>query len=161
MTNLKKKGLSEMISYVLLIAIGLSIAIAVFIWLKSFANINPVPDCKAETSLIIEDYLCREDYINISVKNNGLFNIDGFMATISDDARRFPIINLKTKDDQRIPLPSGNYVFNESLKPGSSMTAKFEKQTGIKVIRIQPFILDEKNIKIVCSQADIKQEIQC
>jgi len=39
--NTNKKAVSEMISYVILIAIAIGISIGVFIWLKDYANISP------------------------------------------------------------------------------------------------------------------------
>jgi len=167
-----KKAISLMVSYVILIAIIASISVGVFAWLKIVANVSPVIDCKSGTSVIIEDYQCSTGEeldpagIEIILKNNGRFNVDGIIFAVGDSSARAPITYLIPQaSGSRIP---GHYFFLQPLKPGESKTIGFsnEKETGvvtfidgkIKVAQIQPFILTPEG-KVVCQEAVIKQDI--
>ena len=54
--RMNKLGISLMVSYVLLISIGITLSIGVYIWLVDYANIGEKTDCKADTKLIVENY---------------------------------------------------------------------------------------------------------
>ena len=60
-----KKGVSEILSYVILISIAVSLSIGVYAWLKDYANVNPKIDCKDGTSIMLSDYnYSADDSIN-------------------------------------------------------------------------------------------------
>src|SRR3989344_4300274 len=56
-----RKGVSEMLSYVLLISLGLFMAVALYSSLKLIANVKPVASCDEGTSLSIIEYQCSAD----------------------------------------------------------------------------------------------------
>ena len=166
----EKKGLSEMISYVLLIAIAIGISTGVFVWLKSYTNVKPVVDCEEGTSVLMESYSCgctaREGcLIKLELKNNGRFNVSGIILTVSNDSRE-PSYNLVQATDVK-KLFVGYQFFIPQLSPGSSTEGSFintlknnnvlDKITSIK---IQPFIII-KQTKVVCQNSIIKQPITC
>jgi hypothetical protein len=155
----RKKALSEMLSYVILISIGITLAVGVFVWLRALANIEPVIDCKQDSSLIIENYSCTSTRLTLVVKNNGFFNLSGFVLTVGNNSAKFPTTSLTATDPQLFNFGAGTYLFNNPLAPDTSTSANFDKDGIIKVARIQPFILDKKNTKIMCANKDIKQEI--
>ena len=67
-----------MISYVILIAIAITMSITIFVWLRTIANIEPVKSCGEGTSIIINNYQCNIGKFNLTIKNNGRFNVNGF-----------------------------------------------------------------------------------
>lgn len=173
MTN--KKAISLMISYVILIAIVISVSVGVYAYLRISANISPEINCKPGTSVIIEEYECftGDEFaaagIDLDIKNNGRFNVDGVIVAVGNDSQRAPITYL-IPDSSTVQL-EGHYFFANKLKPGEIETVEFSNQektpTGrnivefenITVIQIQPFIIDGLS-KIICSDAVIKQGVQ-
>lgn len=173
-----KKAVSLMLSYVILISIALGLSIAVFAFLKIIANVQQAPGCEPETSIIINNYSCdaSSGTLSLTIKNNGIFSVDGFILEVGDDPDRAPITRLIPNgleasfngyyffDEEGtanlMPLPpelEKTVVFtNKELRSdGSIGLVNFEY---IKNIRIQPFVLgkDEKE-KRVCSDAVIRQ----
>jgi hypothetical protein len=174
--NTNKKAQSLMISYVILVAIVIGISIGVFIWLKQIANVEPAIDCKEGTSIILTKIVCSNSGIDLYLKNNGRFNVEGIILTISNESKL-------TNPTYVIPLESvnagnsaGGFFFNEELKPDNNLIANYSIKTKkivgtsgfgasepiefdeVKSIQIQPFIYDERGI-IICQDALIKQEI--
>lgn len=158
--RMNKRGVSEMISYVILIAISIGISIGVFIWLKDFANVNPRIDCKDGTSLRIDDVTCTSDTMTIKVKNNGNFNINGFIILASDDVNRIPTRKLSAiYQEGAVPALPGYYDFKNKLKPGEEETIQFLKGGFVEIIQIQPYVRDDKGKITVCEKALIKQDV--
>ena len=166
-----KKAVSLMLSYVILISIAVIMSITVFAWLKLIANIEPVKSCDESTSIIINDYVCKDNNTFIlTVKNNGRFSVDGFILTVGNTTKRVPTTRL-------IPLESiskeGYLLFDPSLKPGelnqTIFTNTARKKDGgigkvdfnfIRNLRIQSYIIDEESReKIFCSNI-INQDIE-
>lgn len=147
-----------MISYVLLISIAIAMSIGVFIYLQDVAKIQPIVSCKDGTSVIIENYLCDGKSINISIKNNGRFNIDGIVMRVSPKSEQTPTYLLR-------PDPKGElgaFKFSPALAPQNIGNARFTNEdinfNIIELVEIQPFIL-EAGEKIICSESLIKQQI--
>ena len=167
-----KKAVSLMVSYVLLISIAIVVATGVFVWLRTMSNIAPPADCKEGTSLILENYLCTfgiDGGIDLHLKNNGYFNIDGVILSVGNDTEIFPVVYLMP-DPEGIFKGSvkGHYFFSTTLGPGEITSANFSNTDGedmeivdfnnVRIIQIQPFII-ETTRKVVCQNAIIKQTI--
>lgn len=167
-----KKAVSLMISYVLLIVIAIVMSIIVFSYLKTVANVKPVIDCKSGTSIFIEDYKCGQGEIKLTLKNNGLFNIDGFISYFGSDSGKEPIIKLVSFD--KVKINNKNYYqFENQLKPErkiivnfSSLERKSDGTTApisfnyLSKVKIQPFIIDkESNLIVPCGESVIKQNL--
>ena len=163
-----KKGVSLMISYVLLITIAIILSIAVFSWLSVISNIKPIAHCDDGTSILITDYKCENGF-SLLVRNSGRFNISGFILQVSGDSEKAPSTLL-------VPLTStsiapGEFFFVPPLSPGDSREANFSNTkrvigdvneavgfNNIMSLRLQPFILRD-NKQVVCENAVIKQDI--
>jgi len=159
MKKQNKKAVSLMLSYVILISIVIALSIGVFVWLKTVSNINPVTDCNEGTSVILESSVCNGVSINLTIKNNGRFNVSGVLVSVGNDTRKTPMIYLSAKNQISNP---GFYSFIPELGPGAKTSAIFEKGTSdikkIVIVQIQPFIIDKKK-KVFCSESIIKQQI--
>jgi len=156
-----KKALSVIVSYVLVISIGITIALISYSFIKNYPNIlNEKEDCKDGTSLILESAVfdAENDKLIVNVKNNGLFNINGFLISVGDDENKAPEINdLKSIPEQ--PATKGAYNFLPVLNPGDSKEITFDTEDyDIKVINIQPFI-NKDNKRIICSESLIRYEL--
>ena len=159
-----KKAVSLMISYVLLIGITLLVATGVYIWVKSYANINPATDCNEDTSVVLEEAICTNQ-LELVFRNNGRFSVDGVFVSVGDDEEIVPVTYLYPADFFA-GSQEGNYIFEQRLKPNAVDRAVFSKRvrggdiqfSEIKIVQFQPFIYEGKN-KIICSNAIIKQPI--
>ena len=167
-----KKAVSLMISYVLLIVIAITMSIIVFSYLKTVANVKPVIDCKSGTSIFIEDYKCGQGKIKLTLKNNGLFNISGFISYFGTEYGKEPIIKLVSLD--KVKLNDKNYYqFENPLKPEGKIIVNFTSQERksdgtlrelssniLRNVKIQPFIIDEEtNLIVPCGESVIKQSL--
>ena len=161
-----------MVSYVLLVSIVIIVAIGIFAWLRTVSNINPSTDCKEGTSVVLDNYNCTNGTsggIDLYLKNNGYFSIDGVILSVGNDTGIFPVVYLMPEFGSGFQgNVKGHVFFNDSLKPGDMTTANFSNIDGldlqivdfknISIIQIQPFIV-EKTGKVVCQNAIIKQTI--
>ncbi len=166
---MKKNAVSLMLSYVLLIIIGLSLAIGVYVWMKKYANVEETPKCPEDVSLLIQDYSCNSTTktINLSIKNKGLFNMDGYDINGVNDTKKEPLFPLK---DSESPISeNGRYFFGvlekKSLKPDKidSHTFSYDVagiKTDLKKIGIEPFRVQDDYV-ILCGNAKIIQEVSC
>jgi hypothetical protein len=171
-----KKAVSLMISYVLLVTIAIIMSIIVFAYLKTIANVEPVIDCKEGTSIVVEDYSCdaHEGKITLTIRNNGRFNVDGFIATFGGNELREPATKLIlamhqqntlfTPDSRLPPFDPPTFVDQtgpknkkDPLIPGETIEVNFsnkeKKADGSPQVvdfkflwnlKIQPFIVDKE-----------------
>ncbi len=160
MKKQNKKAVSLMLSYVILISIVIALSIAVFVWLKTVSNVNPATDCNEGTSVILDDSVCNGAIINLTIKNNGRFNIAGVLVSVGNDTRKIPVTYLSAFEET---YEDGFYFFNPELSPGEKKYAVFERGNPSKInkvviVQIQPFIIAKKK-KVFCSESIIKQQI--
>lgn len=164
-----KKGVSLMISYVLLIAIVIGLSIGIYAWFRIIASdIKPAIDCKEGTSLIINNYTCNSSGISFELKNNGRFNINGFILSVGDDANRAPVNYLGPANVANIYPEKGYYNFSSVLEPNNIERANYLNRLWngdaigfdeIKVVQIQPFIISE-NTPVICKDKLFKQNLE-
>ena len=167
----KKKAVSLMLSYVILISIAVIMSVTIFAWLRIIDNIEPVASCKEGTSIIISDYSCSGNKFNLTVKNNGRFNVYGFVLTVGNNTQRSPLIRLIPFTGENITT-EGYLLFSPTLIPGNLDEVIFSnserKPDGriekvdfnfIRNIRIQPFAIDDNGEKIFCDFI-IRQNIE-
>lgn len=149
--KMNKRGLSEIVAYAIMIAIAISLAVAVFAWLKIVANPSAPIDCNEGTSIYLDSYSCSGAIITLIMKNNGGFNVSGYIIKVSDDASKEPTTMITPTGYHEFLSPSG-------LIPGASESADFTKTSSIKRISYQPFVFIN-NKKVVCQGTAIKEPI--
>jgi len=159
---MEKKGLSEIVGYVLLVVMAIALALLVYAWMKGLLWNNP-KECPAGVSLIIADYACNQDLNNITItlKNNGLFSINGFIARISNEPGKLatkPLLN-------GVPLggeATGEFFFNETgLLPNIEFVNSFsyDMYSQISDLEITP-LKDVDGERILCDKSIIKQQLE-
>lgn len=143
-----KKALSEMVSYVLIIVIAIGLSVGVYAWLKGYLpSQNPKEKCNSDVALIIEDYNCTINInkLTIKVKNQGLFNVEGFFIRASNITNETinPVTPLNcTSDLAPFCRNPGQYDFITSpLKSQETKTITFlyNNAEPLKRIQIQPY----------------------
>lgn len=89
----QKKGVSIMVSYVLLIALAISLSIGVFFYLKLYLP-SESPNCPDDISITIDEIKCSRNtltsyVVDITLTNRGLFTIDSAYIKMGDADRIF------------------------------------------------------------------------
>lgn len=159
-----KKAVSLMLSYVLLISLAIVMALLIYAGLKIIANVKQVQSCEQGTHLIITDESCNDEYLTLSLKNNGRFNIEGFIMSYSNDKRKKPTDPMLLQEDSDV----GHYYFTREtppnpLEPEVEKTITINRKTvnRLEKISIQPFVKSETTGIVVCEEAVIVQEVDC
>ena len=166
-----KKAVSLMVAYVLLIVIAMAISILVYIWIKKIINLTPTPKCEEDTRLMILSYSCDSTTITLDVKNNGLFNVTGYIARGGTDISKEAVFPLGIIGPGAGFVEDGTYYFGiisgsmQDLASGESESYTFTYDVGgiepgkIKKIEIQPFRIQDEQLAIC--EGIISEPVNC
>ncbi len=158
----KKKAVSLIVSYVILIVIGMSLSVLVYRWLSFRTIFEEGEKCPEGISLVIKDYDCSIPYqFNVTIQNKGTFSVDGFVIRASTD----PNANVGI-----LPLPSDSTTTPKGMNlnyvsPGGEVKLSLKNQAinWLRFIEIQPFIKKTQGSEtryIFCEQV-LKQKLNC
>jgi len=139
-----KRGISNIIGYVLLIGISISLSVLVFNWLRFYVSPDEIEQCPDAIDVIIEDYACvsgANGFLNISLKNKGRFSVDGYILRVHDSP----------------DAEFGFYILNDSgqfLAPGKEIESVYffngsnhgKNYTDMTFVEVQPFLMDGRKI---------------
>jgi len=173
-SQLNKKGLSEMVSYVLLVAIAISISVGVAVYLNLYIP-KEKPECPPDTSLLIKDASCIAYYdssnrpskteLSFTLYNNGLHSIDASYVRFDKEERK----SRKWINNPSNPsVGEENFYFYDpqakepGLSPGSEKKYSFQLSNfdeGSYTLETQPAIFSD-NILSACSNI-ITQDLEC
>ena len=154
--TLNKKGVSEMVGYVILIVIAVGLSVLVFNYLKVYIP-KEKAECTADINLIIKSASCTANKLTLNLVNKGLFRVDAAYI-------RFAPVERKVKDwinDPKIVPPEN---FNIALMPGKNLSKEFSVvvTAGSKYgVEVQPAVYTPENVLALCEKAVITQEITC
>jgi hypothetical protein len=157
----KKNGLSNVVAYVLLISITLSLSVFVYGWLKFYVSEDDMEGCPSGVNIIIKDYECvlpdsegEGGRLSVTLKNKGLFTIGGYVLRVHDrpDAN-FGFYVFNEAKSSRVPGMewSDTYYFSEHIVDG------YELQ-NVTFLEVQPFVL--LGAKVNC-QVHASQKVVC
>lgn len=162
-----KRGISAVVGYVLLISITITLSASVYNWLKYYVTSDQIEECSDNVNIIISEYECysrvydyvagttEEGNISITLKNKGLFSVDGY------------ILRFDVTDDSEF----GIYMLNETgtpLAPGESVNYTYDfgdiedapdPLRSISIIDVQPFRNGEDG-NVSC-RSYITQKVVC
>jgi flagellin-like protein len=165
-----KKGVSNIIGYILLITITIIISTIVFQWMKSYVPTDSL-ECPEGVSVFIKDYNydCTNKKFDFILKNNGRFDVGGYFIHGTNSSQQElattdltfyiePIdLNVNSVilfDDNVNYLTSNNEVNNTFDFSDSS----FGQIYSIEIIPVR-YQLNKKVIS--CGNAKIKEIINC
>jgi len=133
-----KRGISVIIGYLLLVSFAIIISGMVYVWMKTYVPTEKI-ECPDGVSIYIKEANCSYNGTNyileLTLKNNGRFNIAGFYIHASNDSsQEIATINLADK------INDGGVKFGETIlfNIGNSNTLKINKEQTIT------FILEEE-----------------
>ncbi|MFH1802648.1 MAG: hypothetical protein ABH864_04305 [archaeon] len=159
----KKRGVSMMVSYALLVVIAIGLSAMVYPFLKARLPVDRV-ECPADLSISIEEARCNRADWSVGVKmiNKGLFNITGVFIRFAEAGVGVrPQINagkelfLKGPSDFS-PLAPGEHTQFIINNVGSLSGVTAEDF----VVEVQPAIF-KKGALVPCSNKVITQTIKC
>lgn len=159
MLSQNKKGVSEVISYVLFIIIALGLAAGIFAYLQ-FIIPKDKATCPTDIYLVVQKATCTGGMLNLTISNRGLFTADGAFV-------RFGLETKKIKE--QINPGTRVYFYNSTkgigLKPGDEYTSIYDLTylltgPGQYGLEITPVLVSEKSL-VVCSSSVVTQPISC
>lgn len=170
---MNRKGISVIVSYVILISIAIALSIMVYAWLRFYVEPGNSVQCPDSISLIIKDYSCVMDNglhvgeLDVSVQNKGLFNISGFTFKFSE------------RDGAEIATQSGDLIWDGNpgdidgidvlndgfgLSPGEEVVLNYSFNSysvdDITLIQLQPFVEDSNGERVYCDRV-ASQSVVC
>jgi len=160
-----KKGLSEVVGYVLLIVIALSLAVLVYSWIKSYIPKETV-QCPDETTMIIKEYKCDNSnkIINITMQNKGLFNVEGIVIKTSNETEKEPSQGLRivgSYDNTGIIYFKDDAGNLEPRAPGEYYNQEFGYQEYETIKKIQIIVFKTyKGKTLLCGETQTTQNIE-
>jgi len=150
----RKRGLSEIVAYVILISITFAVAGMVFAWLRFYVTSSPELKCEDGTSLSLRQvsYNCTSKELNLTIQNRGLFDINGYIVRVSNLSKAN--IGIYTLNVSGEPLSTGenyNDYYTQSNKTYTNSAIK-----GIlTLVEIQPWVI-QGNTTVYCQ--DVAQQ---
>jgi len=159
-----KKGISNIIGYVILISITISLSILVYNWLSFYVQEDTTPKCPDGISISIEDYSCSPSMISIKLKNRGRFSIDGYIMKVHDDINaELGMYEVSTT------LFSNENLIDEKFKPEnifyktedlSKLDLSKLDLSQVTLLEIQPIYFSSQNKIIYCPEV-ITKKVTC
>ena len=148
-----KKGISEMVSYVLLVVIALGLSVSVYYFLVLYIPKPPL-ECKPDISVSIEQINCYPGSVfNVTLKNRGLFTIDTLQIIVREPGRE-----IKAQIDAYLPLGSKGLIpgesYTEIMNPSSLTVQTYSME-------VKPWARNDKGEKVLCTNAIIVQDFVC
>lgn len=161
----RKKAVSELISYSLLIVIAIAASVLVYSYLKVYVP-KDNPTCPDGISILVTDYACNLSIggganLTIDFMNKGTFNIDAAYIRIGTpgSTTNMLINGAQQQDLYFIPTLSPNQqVFSKSFQVDSSIISS----AGNYNLEVEPAVTDPTTNNLnLCSSSVISQTIQC
>lgn len=156
-----RRGLSEVVGYVMLVVIGMSLAMLVYGWLKGQLP-GKEKECPSGISLIVSNHTCTSKGIKITVRNEGRFNLEGYIVRgINETGFKKELTIRGEGKTSRFFYEGGNLL---SLKPEEKFTSgdlKDSELENIDKVEIIPLKLIEDMGRVQCSRARITHEVNC
>jgi hypothetical protein len=161
------KGVSDVIGYVLLIALALGISGAVYSFLKFYVP-KDVPQCPSDVNLIISNISCSAGKISITLSNRGLFSVDGAYLKIGAAGEQAKdTLNCPSASASSCKLYFAQYdpkVYSGGLKPGERWSSDYSYALlGDKELEIEPlvFVGGSNYTQAICTNSIVTQTVTC
>ena len=138
-----KKGISEVVSYVLLIILSLSLAIFVFNWLRGFVPTMNEAKCPEGVSLIIKDkvYTPANKSLTLTIENRGRFNADGYYVRVNNATTPNFGIYVISKVGANVNVSQTKVTFfNTTNYTEGNQNYSLGQSLGLKLVEVQPFV---------------------
>lgn len=157
MLHKNKKALSEIVGYTLLIVIALAMAAMVYTFLKVYIP-KDVPQCEDEINIIVQDYSCVSNVLNLTLVNKGLFKADAVYLRLGSQSSK--IRQQINPDNIYFIRPDGTIGLNPQEEFSGSYDVSYLGTPGTYTLEVQPAITQNRR-PILCEKAAITQLVDC
>mgnify|MGYP001578350196 CR=1 FL=1 len=124
---MKSRGISEIVSYVLLVSIAVAISALVYAFLRLYIP-KAQPECPDGISLAITNAECTSGVLSLNVQNTGRYKVSAAYVRLGDIGREFK----NWINDPTTYLGGAGYI----LSPGQYLGPKTDsKYTAIDYVR--------------------------
>lgn len=159
-----KKGVSEIVSYTLLVIIAVGLSVLVYNFLLGYVPKDKVGQCPEGTSLIVQSIVCEQTssgavITELKLSNKGLWNIPYAYVRVG-------IAGAKVRSS----LEPSPFTFEPVIAPGETkiLTSINVDPTIIDYteedyeVEVQPVIFSEETQKkVACTNSIITQPFKC
>ena len=165
-----RKGVSLMVGYVLLITLAIVMGIVAYNWMKTYLPRDSA-ECSDGVSVFIKDYACSADQLTLTLKNNGRFDIAGYLIRVGNTTE---VVATRNLTGNRRNLTSGEIIANGAiiyfggqnfLKPEGERISIFNNLiniNGINLIEITPVRLQQEENReklMICTKSILKDAL--
>jgi FlaG/FlaF family flagellin (archaellin) len=169
------RGISMIVGYILLIAISIVMSVLVYNWIKTYVPKDSI-ECSQGTSIFIKsiDYDCTKSILNITLKNNGKFSINGFFIHVTNkSSEELATIDISSKLLDGGVISATSVVFSEIVEnaltpdePTNVKTVSFNVSGygtlyKIEIIPTRIQVIDDKKRSVSCSNAKSEEALTC
>jgi hypothetical protein len=165
-----KKGVSVLIGYVLLITFVIFMGVIIYQWMKTYVPKDDL-NCPDGASLFIKDYSCDNTELNLTIKNNGKFNVGAYFIRATNEsgvvlATRDLSPYIKTGEDVLIPTGVKINGSENSLVPNYDVTHRFDISHLNQIYRVEiiPARWQEEARRkrlVSCKTSILSEELSC
>ena len=169
--RMNKKGLSLMISYILLITFAIVISTVVYRQIENYAKLKNPINCPDGVSFFVYDVDCDMDGSNLTfkIRNDGRFDIAGYFIHATNNSNQ----ELATIDLSPNLISGGSnltkaILFSQTgenvLEPNNEKISMFRLDNKIYSIDIVPVRyqkVDNRMRFVQCGGARIKESVSC
>jgi hypothetical protein len=170
-----RKGISMIIGYVLLIAISIVMSVIVYQWIKTYVPTESL-ECDEGTSIFIRtiNYDCENSRLNITLKNNGKFSINGIYIRVSNKSgEELAAIDISSRLLDGGIISATSIVFSElvenaltpdepsNLKILSFNVSGLGQLYTLEIVPIRLQVIEDKKQSLSCSNAKIEEDLIC
>lgn len=167
-----------MIGYILLISIAIIISTIVYQWISTYIPRGSL-ECDDGVSLFVERYVytCENNQLDLTLKNNGRFDISGyFIHATTDSAQELAVNDLSGFTENG---DGGSVHWEEAqdfnaVSTGESINDIFTLDSNIEgcglgvqcifsieIVPIRYEVLENKNRPVICSEAKLREPLIC
>lgn len=162
-----KRGISVIIGYLLLITFAVIISTLVYQWLRTYVPKEAL-GCPDGVSVSVKEISCSDGVLNITLKNNGRFNIGGyFIHATSSPEQELATLDLSKYITSGGILQGSTIIFSAGsnlMNTDDEKTFSFNLNTTIYSVEIIPIRYQKEDNKmrtVSCGDSKIKQSIYC
>src|SRR3989344_1386942 len=161
---MNKRGVSALIAYVLLIAMGVTAAGIVYTGVSKTVDVKNYVSCPEAVDLSIRDYQCTLDgSFCLTVSNKGRFNASGYIVRVDNQTPRGPDLYVINESGSQILTGEdsfSNYSFNPSGIPYKKEDGEVGNIDLISYVEVQPTRINDRGEIKLCEEV-ITQQVQC
>ena len=155
-----KRAISEIVSYVLLIVIAVSLSVLVYTFLQLYVP-KERPECPADISISVQDYACSitEKNLSLTLLNKGLFTFDAAYVRFGSEERVVKELLTNERDLNDLFFKGGDGLLPGETEVKNYPNLKIPLFSNMEV-EIEPIVIID-NEKVFCEKSIISQSIKC